>query len=108
LLWSAREASAFNHFPSAIRAERKKSAIGAHRRPATIKAIGRRMGIAEEKDETWYELTLPEISLRGTTGSVPRIEQCVCRRAANRPPQGGPHMSLEADLKVAKHREKRS
>src|SRR5208283_3356735 len=35
-------------------------------------------------------------SLRGTSGSVPRIEQCVCRRAANRPPQGGPHMSLES------------
>src|ERR1039457_2343803 len=71
----------------------------------TIRAIGRRMGIAAEKTRPDIARNLPP----RTTGSVPRIEQCVCVvGAANSAPQGGPHMSLDVELKVAKYREKRS
>ena len=43
-------------------------------------------------------------NLPRTTGSVRRIEQCVCVSlgTANHAPQGGPHMSLDAKLKEAK------
>jgi hypothetical protein len=44
-----------------------------------------------------------------TTGCVPGNEQCVCViGAANRAPRGGPHMSLDAERKVAKYGEKPS
>ncbi len=44
-----------------------------------------------------------------TTGSVARIEQCVCHWSGpDLRPKGGQHMSLETDLIAEKHAEAQS
>jgi hypothetical protein len=49
-----------------------------------------------------------EISRRARLAPCRETSNVCVIGAANRAPRGGPHMSLDAELKVAKYREKRS
>jgi len=66
------------------------------------------MGIAAEKTSPGKEPTLPEISRRTRLAPCRKTSNVCVVGAANRAPRGGRHMSLDAELKVAKFREKRS
>src|SRR5277367_3679744 len=69
-----------------------------------IKAIGRRIGLPKppRKDQTWQERILPEISRVRLALCSESSNVCVVWACSNRAPQGGPHMSFDAKLKVAK------